>query len=357
MKRLVLFLIFAAVLVTPALGASDLTELEDALPESARQVLGGVSAQELTEDAQGLLARLGSYLEERARSLLSTAARSACTVLTVTLLCSAAAAAAPDGKLPPFVLMGGAVAIMGACAGDMRSYLSQAAAALGDLSDFSKALLPCVATAAAATGHAASGAARYAASALCVDVLMTLGQNVVLPTIYAYGAVCTANAALPEGALAGPAKLMAWLCRTLLTALTTAFTLGLAITGVIAGTADKLAGSVAKTAISAALPVVGSILSDAADAYLAGAQLLRGAVGAFGLAAVLAVCLGPVLGLGAHYLLYKAAACVCEPFADGRLSKLIGDIGTAYGMALGLVGSAAAMLFVAVVLGTEVLTL
>ena len=139
--------------------------------------------------------------------------------------------------------------------------------------------------------------------------------------------------------------------------MTTAFTLTLTMTGAIAGNADKVAGSLAKSAISAALPVVGSILADAADAYVAGAAAVRGAVGIFGLAAVLGVCVGPVLGLGLHYLLFKAAACVAEPFAEGRLSSLIGRIGTAYGMALGLVGSAGTMLFVSIVLSTEVLAL
>ena len=111
----------------------------------------------------------------------------------------------------------------------------------------------------------------------------------------------------------------------------------------------------AALAVSAALPVVGKILSDAASTYLAGAELVRGAVGAVGLAAVLCVCIGPVLSLGAHYLLFKAAAAVTEPFTEGRLSGLIGDIGTAYGMTLGLVGSGGAMLFLSVVLSTEAL--
>ncbi|MCD8116710.1 MAG: hypothetical protein LUE21_06300 [Oscillospiraceae bacterium] len=228
--------------------------------------------------------------------------------------------------------------MMGWWAGDMTSFLGQVGTALADLSDFSKALLPCIAAAAAAAGNGAAGAARYTASALGLDILMTIGVQAILPLIYAYAAVSTADAALPGGALGGPVKLLSWLCKLLLTGLTTVFTLCLTLSGIIAGSADKLAGSLTKTAISAALPVVGSILSDAADAYLAGAALLRNGVGIFGLAAVLCVCIGPVLGLGLHYLLFKGAACIAEPFAGGRLSALIGNIGTAYGMALGLLG-------------------
>ncbi len=73
-----------------------------------------------------------------------------------------------------------------------------------------------------------------------------------------------------------------------------------------------------------------------------------------GVAAALGGGIGPLLELGLHYLLLKAAACIAEPFAEGRLATLVGNMATAYGMALGLLGSAGAMLFVSIVLGTEV---
>jgi len=184
---------------------------------------------------------------------------------------------------------------------------------------------------------------------------MGVGTGFVLPAIHAYAAVSVVDAALPEGAMSGPAALIEWCAKTLLTALTTVFTLALAISGIVAGSADKLVGSAAKTVVGV-LPVVGSILSDATDAYLAGAQLLRGSVGVFGLAVVLAVCAGPALRLGAHYILFKAAACVAKPFADGRLAALIGRIASAFGMALGLLGSAGAMLFISVSIGMGVLS-
>lgn len=358
MKKTVIFLLlllFAGVCRVPA-RALDTAELEQALPSSAREILGEVTVADMMTDGSFLKTVAQWVREEFSRTLMS-AARSACVALAVTILCSAAGAASPDGKMPEYVLWGGALAIFGSCAGDINAFLDQVRMALGELSDFSRALLPCVAAGSAAVGHGASGAARYAASALFLDVLMTVSSRVVLPMIYAYAALSTANAALPSGSLGGPVKLIGWVCTTVLTALTTVFTLCLSLSGVIAGHADKLAGSVAKSAISAALPVVGSILSDAADAYLAGAQMLRGAVGVFGLAAVLCVCVGPLLGLGLHYLLFKAAACLSEPFAEGRLAALVGNMASAYGMGLGLLGSAGAMLFVSVVLGTEALRL
>lgn len=354
MKR---WLVLALVMIcfsTPAL-AVDTDGLQEAVPDSAREILGDITVRDIVA-GESFWELAADWCKDRLTDSLSSAARSAMVVLVVTLLCSTAAAVSPDGKMPEYVLLGGALAIMGACAGEMQSFLAQVRTALEELSDFSRALLPCIAGASAAVGKGASGAARYTVSALFLDVLITIGIDVILPAIYAYSAVCTANAALPDGAMKGPEKLMSWLCTALLTALTTVFTVCLSLSGVIAGQADKLTGSVTKSAITAALPVVGKIVADAADVYIAGAKLLRGAVGIFGVAAVLGVCLGPLLGLGLHYLLFKAAACVSEPFADSRLSGLIGNIASCYGMALGLLGSVGIMLFVSVVLGTEVLT-
>ncbi len=353
MRTLAVMLILCLALSTPAL-AADMSALEEALPPSAQEILGEMTVEDAA--GGGVWSRIGTWALEKLSGALRRAAGSAAVALTVTLLCSMAAAMAEDGKAPEVILLGGALAIMGACAGDMRSFLAQARTALIELGDFSRALLPTVTAAAAAAGHGASAAAKYAASALFMDVLMSVGMQLILPLIYAYAAASTANAALPSGALGGPVKLMGWVCTTLLAGLTTVFTLTLTLTGAVAGAADKAAGSLAKSAISAALPVVGSILADAADTYVAGAALLRGAVGIFGLAAVLCVCVGPALSLGLHYVLFKAAASIAEPFAEGRLAALVGNIAAAYGMALGLVGSAGAMLFVSVVLGAEVLT-
>lgn len=354
MKSLLCFLLAILVLSTPAL-AVDTDAVEEALPEAAREILGEATVSDAISGA-GLFRTIWQWVLSAGQEQLSKAAKSACVALGVTLLCSLTGAVSQDGRTPDYAVMAGALAIMSCCAGDMTSFLGQVESALAELSDFSKTLLPCIAAAAAATGSGAAGAARYTASALGLDILMTMGVQAVLPLIYAYAAVSTADAALPGGALGGPVKLLGWLGKTLLTGMTTVFTLCLTLSGIIAGNADKLAGSLTKTAISAALPVVGSILSDAADTYLAGASLLRSGVGIFGLAAVLCVCVGPVLSLGLHYLLFKAAACIAEPFAEGRLSALIGNIGTAYGLALGLLGSAAAMLFVSIVLSMEAVT-
>ncbi|MCM1149509.1 MAG: stage III sporulation protein AE, partial [Butyricicoccus sp.] len=77
--------------------------------------------------------------------------------------------------------------------------------------------------------------------------------------------------------------------------------------------------------------------------------VIRGAVGVFGLAAVLAVCLTPFLKLGVRYVLLKACSALASPVCTGSMAKLIDAVGTACGMILGLVGSQTLMLYIAVI--------
>ena len=72
------------------------------------------------------------------------------------------------------------------------------------------------------------------------------------------------------------------------------FTGFLSVTGAATSAADALSTQLTRTAIATAVPVVGSIISDAAGTVLAGAGMLKGAIGVFGLLAVLAICLTPL---------------------------------------------------------------
>ena len=72
--------------------------------------------------------------------------------------------------------------------------------AVEEMNAFSRALLPCLTAAAAAGGMAGSAAAKYAATALAMDVLLSLTRTLLLPLAYALLAVRTAAAATGSSA-------------------------------------------------------------------------------------------------------------------------------------------------------------
>jgi len=101
--------------------------------------------------------------------------------------------------------------------------------------------------------------------------------------------------------------------------------------------------------MSSLVPVVGGILSDAAETVLAGAGILKNAVGVFGMLAVLCMCVAPFLQLGIHYLTYKVTSALSATVSSGRVAGLIDQIGGAFGLVLGMTGASALLLLISMV--------
>ncbi len=243
----------------------------------------------------------------------------------------------------------GTIAIAAVAVTDVGSFLKLGSETITELSTFSKVLLPTLTAAAAASGAVTSAAVKYAATALFIDVLITIAERFIVPLIFAYTAAVIANAAIGGDELQGAVNALKWIAVTTLSAILLVFIAYLSISGVISGTADALTSRVAKTTLSTILPVVGSIISDAASSIIAGAGMLRNAVGVFGLLVISAICLTPFIRLGVQYLCYKLAAAVTATVSGGRISKLIGGIGTAFGIMMGLTGSMAVLLYFSII--------
>lgn len=355
MKRTVLLaLLFALLLAIPANAALDeeqlelfgAGEVEEAVPDEARDIIGGVGVEDALEP-QGMFSRLWDAALEKLGAIWADALNGVVKLVAISALIAACSAFATDTS-QQYVTLAGCLAVAVTAFGDAGEWINAGAETIESLSEFSRALLPCLTATAAAGGMAASAAAKYAATSLFMDIFITLSKSVLLPLAYALLAVRTAASALGSSALDGAGKLIKWVCAGLTTAIMTAFTLYLSLSGAVTGAADAVTSKAAKTAISTVLPVVGGIISDAAGTLVAGAGLLRGAVGALGAAVIAAICLVPFLSLGLRYLLYKLAAALAGCFADKRLADLIGDVGSVFALVLGVTGACAAMLFISI---------
>jgi stage III sporulation protein AE len=265
--------------------------------------------------------------------------------MLVPVLCSLAAAVYDD-KLPDAVNTVGVMAVSALCLGG-ADFIGLGRTTMDELDSFAKVLLPTLTAVTGAGGAVSSAAAKYAAASLFLEILMHIGNTVILPLICAFIAASVGSAAF--GGLESAVKLTKWAVTTLLTLLVLIFTLYISVTGIISGSADQAAVKAAKTAMSLSMPVVGGMLSDAASAVANGTLILRNTVGVTGMAAVLAVCAVPFLRLGLRHMVFKAVAALTEPIGGERLAKLIGNIGTAMGMLMGLCGAMAVMLYITII--------
>lgn len=343
------------VLLSPAARADELSDAVglDALTGAAGAYLDGyLEVEDLTGGsfAQGAGAILDGGLGEL-KGVFRRAMKSGVLLLGVALVCSLAGAVKEElggGSLDP-VRLAGAAAVTAVAAADVHALLGLGGKALEEMDAFSKLLMPTVTAACAAAGMPASAAARQASVLLFLGLLLTLADRFILPLVYAYVAAQAAGAALGNDGLKRLGALLKWAATGLLSLLLTGFVLYLSVTGAVAGSADALTQKAAKTAISGMIPVVGGILSDAAEAVVAGAGVLKGTVGVVGLLAVLAICLVPFLRLGVHYLVYKCAAALTATVLPGPVAGLIDSIGSAFALILGMVGGGGMILYVALI--------
>ena len=335
--------------------AMELDKVQKELPPEVGEILGSLQPTEEGMGDKGF-ERIWKAVKKDALGIFQNALSAALKIVAVVLLSTAVGAAMGDGPAKEMVRFGTTVSVAAVAVSNVHSFIGLGVTTLYRLSDYSKALLPAMCTAAASAGAFTSASAKYAATALFLDVLISLSTKLIMPLISIYLAAVVANGVLEKDKLANISKFLKWACTTALTLLVTGFAAYLSMTGLISGKADQMAARLTKTALGTALPVVGGILSDTAETLVAGAGLLRNAIGIFGLFAVTAVCLLPFLKLGVHYLVYKGTAAFAEALADKRLAELISDVGTAFGMLLARVGAGGIMLFVSVISSMKAVT-
>ena len=215
-----------------------------------------------------------------------------------------------------------------------------------EISEYGKLLLPVMTAAMAAQGGAASSTALYAGTAMFDSVLSSLISRLLGPMVYLFLALSAANGAIGENILGKLRDLVKNIVSWSLKAILTVFTTYMTVTGVVSGTTDAAALKATKVTISSVVPVVGGILSDASEAVLVSAGLMKNAAGIYG---ILAVFLSPFLKIGVHYLILKLTAAVCGIFGEKGLTELIGDFSTAMGLLLAMTGSECLLLLISTV--------
>lgn len=253
------------------------------------------------------------------------------------------------GESQSVAAMVGTVAVAGILLNPMHTLIRMGVETARQLSDYGKLLLPVMTAAMAAQGSGITSAALYTGTAVFDAALMQFLTYVVVPGLYGYLALAVASCALGDGALKKVQDFVKWLLTWGLKAVLYLFSGYMAITRVISGTADAAAVKAAKLAISGVVPVVGGMLSDASEAVLAGAGTVKGAVGLYGLLALLAIWIEPFLKIGIPYWMLKLTAALCGSFGPKQSTDFLQDFASAMGLLLAMVGTMCLLLLISTV--------
>lgn len=339
MKKLIIGILLLFLLAVPV-SAQDYTAPE--APQDAQVLLPA----DRDTFGEGLWYVIRSAFE-LLQPTLAASARTSLSVIATALLLSVLqgySTGAADA-----VRMAGVVCISAILLRPADTWIAAAADTVNQTSAYGKLLLPVLTAALAAQGGTTSSAALYMATITFDAVLASVIASFLVPTVYVFLVLSVVQAAVGDTSIKRLRdllkSLMTWLLKTMLYA----FTGYISITGVVSGTTDQSIVKAAKLTISSAVPVVGNILSDASEAVLSGAGLVKNTVGIGGMLVVVAITIVPFFQIGLQYLLLKLTAAVCGLISHKTIADLVEDFSGAMGLLLGMTGAVCAMFLISVV--------
>jgi stage III sporulation protein AE len=322
--------------------------LERAAPNDVLLMLDGINLHNAGENMEGGFFSLFAQAAELFPGSLGEGLRAALTVVAIAVLCAVAGSVA-EGQTLRYIQIAGVLSVAALTVTGFSAVLTYGRESLSQLNDYSKALLPALAAASAASGSPASSIFRHAATAFSVDLLLTLYNRLLIPLIYIYAALITFNAALQHNMVLRLAGLIKWAVIGTLTITCVLFTAYLSIGGAITGAADAVSVKAAKTALSGMVPVVGGIIADASETLLLGAAVIKNTIGVFGLLIVLGIVLQPCLALAVRTVCLKLGAALAGTLGGEEMARYIDSLTGLYSMMLGLLSASAFLLIISIV--------
>lgn len=278
---------------------------------------------------------------------LSDAAGTCLSIVAIVLLLSIMKSLNNDASLT--MRLTGAVVVGVLLLGPVSSMISLGRETIGQISDYSKLLLPVMTAALAAQGGTTASAALYTGTAFFNALLTSVISRVIVPALYIYLSLCVANSALDQELLKKVRDNVKWAMTWMLKWSLYIFTGYLSITGVVSGAVDSSVLKAAKIGIKGAVPVVGGILSDATETILVSAGLMKNAAGVYGIFAVLSMCIGPFVKIGMQYLLLKLTAAITDTLDYKPVAALVQDFSKGMGLVLAMTGTVCVLLLVSLV--------
>lgn len=357
MRKFLLSVLIVLLLCQPVFATGetlDPSALQEGLEEDVQEIIPEIEAGE-TPDFWEKLILLGKNALTKASGSLHEGLRLCAFLLCIVTLCAVVdMSALKNGAMA--VRVAGALGICAAVIGTFQAMIHMASETIEQISTYSSLLLPVLASASAMSGGVSSASALYVGTIFFSQLLLRLISKLLIPAVYFFLAIATAEAALGNDMLSSLREFVGWIISKSLRVMLFVFVAYMSITGVIGGSADAAAVKATKAAVSGMIPVVGSILSDASESLLAGASLMKNAAGVIGMLAVIGICILPLMRTGIHYLLIKTTAAVSGTVGVKEHKKLLEHITTAMGYLLAMNGAGGLLMLVSTVCFMRVMT-
>lgn len=232
--------------------------------------------------------------------------------------------------------------------------ISMCKEAIDNLVTFMNLLVPILITLMIATGSIASASLIEPIILFIITVIGNLIKDVLIPIVLVSTALGIVSKISDKFQIDKLSKFLKSSVIWLLGIVLTIFVGVVSLEGTLSSSVDGITAKTTKAAVSSFIPVVGKILGDAVDSVMGCSLILKNALGIVGTVVIIAICIKPIIKLVILMAMYYLGSSLCQPIADEKIIKLLGQMGETFKLLLGILCSASAMLIIGVTLVVKI---
>lgn len=333
------------------LHASGADSLPDKLPPETRELLERLG---ITDISQGAFMNLtpgdiGSIALNQARSSFSTPLKAVSAIIGIILLC-----ALLDGFKVSFsekTLSGAFGSVSSICIAasvllPVLNLISRAGNLIVASANFMLSYIPIFAAIMVSGGQPVTAGTYNTLVFTMAQGISIIASRTLVPLMSIYLAFCLISSLSPDISFTAVAEFIQKAVTWTLGIILTIFVGLLTIQGVVGNAADTVAIKTVKFALSGSLPVVGGIISDAANSVQSCVGLLKTTVGAFGIVAAGFIYLPIICEIIAWLLLLHICIAIGDVFSLNQISSLLKSTATVIKVILAIIVTVLLMMIV-----------
>jgi stage III sporulation protein AE len=223
-----------------------------------------------------------------------------------------------------------------------------------NLVGFMNALIPILITLMTYTGSIVTGGLLQPIILFMINFLANIIQNILIPFVLITAALSIISKISEKVQITKITKFFKSSITWFLGIALTIFVGVVSLEGTLSSSIDGITAKTAKAAVSSIIPVVGKVLGDVVDSVLGCGVILKNAVGIVGIIVVIGICIAPVIKLGILTIIYNLAAGIIEPVTDGKIVKLLEEMGGIFKLLFAILCTLSVMLIIGVTLVVKI---
>lgn len=225
---------------------------------------------------------------------------------------------------------------------------------LGSISSFIYTLIPFFMSVVVSTGNITTATSIQTIILVATNIITSFINNIVIPIIIiatAIGIISNVSDDIKMNKISKYMKscIIWFLCISL-----TIFTCILSVESSLGQGVDQMTTKTTKTAISTFVPVVGKILGDAVESVLGCTNLIKNAIGAVGVIALIIIGILPLIRIGITMMFFYLAGGLAELVADKKIVCVLEQMGDSCKVLFAALASVTVMLIIGITISMKI---